>query len=162
MSIAEDEQAIRNLAARYSDAINRADGVAAASVYAPDGVLEMDDGVKVRGTAKLVRVMRSLVEDRRECLFQMTHSSVVTVTGDTAVARFWFSEVKKPVGEGWECTFGVYQDRAVRLDVGWRFSHRMPSGLIRWTPTSDQLAFFPRPDFLDLGDLATPASAPTA
>jgi ketosteroid isomerase-like protein len=150
MSVPEDEQAIRDLAAQYADAINRGDGVAAAAVYTRDGILEMSDGLQFVGQEKLRRVLCNLVEERREYLFLMTHSGLVQVSGERATARFWFSELKKPTGEAYEFSFGVYQDEAQRLDVGWRFTWRRPSILMRWRPTDEDVLLFPKPSFLGL------------
>ena len=125
MSVFEDEWAIRNLAAEYTDAVNRRDGYAMAAVYAPDGVLEMGER-RIVGMDKLLKGFRRNVEEQRECLFQMTHSSVVKVDGDTAEARFWFSEIRKPTGEPYDYGYGVYQDSLVPAPRGLALQH--PAG----------------------------------
>jgi hypothetical protein len=133
MSRADDELAIRALAAAYTDAANRRDGAGMAAVYAPDGMLELAGRPKpIVGLAKLELGFRRQVEEGREFLFQMTHSGVVEIDGDRAQARWWFSELKKPTGQGYEISLGVYEDKAVRLDIGWRFAWRRASGALRW------------------------------
>jgi hypothetical protein len=89
----------------------------------------------------------------------MTHSSLVHVDGDTAEARFWFSEIRKPTGEPYDYGYGVYQDSLVRRPEGWRFSVRRVASLVRWTPPEGQLAHFPLPPFLALGATAGAATS---
>lgn len=133
MTRAEDELAIRTLAAAYTDAVNRRDGAAMAAVYAPDGVLEPPGGGRpIEGRERIEKAFRRLVEVDREFLCQMTHSGLVEIEGDRARSRWWFSELKKPTGKDFEMSFGVYQDELVRLEAGWRFSRRRADGLARW------------------------------
>ena len=77
---AEDELAIRSLAAAYTDAVNRRDGDGMAAVYAPDGILEAPSaGTPVQGIDKLRKRFKRLVEQEREFLMQLTHSGVVAI-----------------------------------------------------------------------------------
>ncbi|MDB5444894.1 MAG: hypothetical protein JWQ97_211 [Phenylobacterium sp.] len=156
-----DELAIRSLAAAYTDAVNRKDGVGMAAVYAPDGVLENPRLPKpIVGYEKLLKGFRRLVEEQREFLCQLTHSGVVEVDGDRAQARWWFSEIKKPVGEPFEMILGVYQDDVVRLPQGWRFSRRSVSSVMRWElPAADQITFQALPAFLPITGLPGAALA---
>jgi ketosteroid isomerase-like protein len=156
MGMVEDELAIRNLAAEYTDAVNRGDGLAMAAVYAPNGAIEIG-GRRIEGTAKLQKAFRRLVEEQREIVFQMNHSGLVKLDGDQATARWWFSELKKPTGEPYEYALGMYQDDLVRLDIGWRFALRRPAGLARWLPPEGQATHFPRPEFLGVTGLQVPA-----
>jgi ketosteroid isomerase-like protein len=138
MQSAEDELAIRGLAAAYTDAVNRRDGLAMAAVYAEDGVLEnIGGGFTLVGIEKLRRAFSRLVERDREYLFQMTHSGVVEIDGDKAKARWWFSELKKPAGAPYEYIQGVYQDEMVRTKAGWRFARRTVGGVLRWELPGD-------------------------
>jgi ketosteroid isomerase-like protein len=133
MANADDDLAIRNLAAAYTDAVNRRDGLAMAAVYAEDGVLEnLGGGFTLAGIEKLRRAFSRLVDRDRDYLFQMTHSGLVEIDGDRAKARWWFSELKKPAGGPYEYVQGVYQDQLTRTPAGWRFSRRTVSGLLRW------------------------------
>ncbi len=125
MQSAEDELAVRTLAAAYSDAVNRRDYEGMAAVFAPDGVIEKPGfGDPVQGVEKIAKRYKRL-QSERDFLCQMIHSGVVEVEGDRATARWWFSELKKPVGaHDWLYMVGVYQDEAVRLQIGWRFARR--------------------------------------
>ncbi|MET0378214.1 MAG: nuclear transport factor 2 family protein [Spongiibacteraceae bacterium] len=88
-----DEFAIRNLAATYTDAINRRSAEEAAAVYAADGVASLDGGREVPGN-KMLKNFQNVLKNL-PFVFQMTHSGIVEVDGDTAKARWWLSEVKR-------------------------------------------------------------------
>ena len=152
MTHADDELAIRNLAYAYSDACGRRNPEDMAAVYAPDGELHVaSTGAVVVGAAKLVRAFRRLVEVDREFLVQMTTSSVIEVRGDEASARFWFNEIKRHTGETfYRYLVGVYEDEAVRLDVGWRFTKRRASAMFEWHLPEGGQTHFPLPDFLPI------------
>ncbi|MEH6743059.1 nuclear transport factor 2 family protein [Hyphomonas sp.] len=151
-----DEMAIRSLAAAYTDAANRRDGAGMAAVYAPDGQLEAPSaGDPVVGREKLEKRFRRLVELERDFLFQMTHSGVVQVNGDRAMARWWFTELKQPSGQPVEWVCGVYQDECVRLDIGWRFARRVVSSPFRWVLPEGQDINALLPSFLPISGLPT-------
>jgi len=144
-----DEAEIRALAAAYTDACNRRSPEDMAAVYAPDGELHAGQvGRPIVGAAALLKTFQWLIA-HREYLFQMTHSGLVEVRGDTAVSRWWFSEVKRPKGGGYEFVQGVYQDELARLDVGWRYTRREATGMFQWAlPLTD--AHTAPPEFLAL------------
>lgn len=133
MSHVDDELAIRQLAAAYTDACNCRSAEGMAGGYAPDGELMTAGRDRpIKGYDKLLMGFQRLLE-QREFLMQTTHSGVVEVRGDTAVARWWFTELKKPVGHpNYQYVWGCYQDELVRLPVGWRYARRTAAGLFTW------------------------------
>ncbi len=144
-----DELAVRNLAAAYTDAVNRRDAEGMAAVFAVDGVIEKPGfGDPVVGIAKITKRYRRLQRER-DFLFQMTHSGIVEFTADDrANARWWFSELKQAKGaSSWLYIMGVYQDEAVRLDEGWRFARRTQTTLLNQTLSAEGLEAFPLPGF---------------
>ncbi len=155
MSQADDELAIRQLAAAYTDATNCRSPEGMAGVYAPDGELTVAGRTAkpIKGHAKLLLGFQRLME-QREFLFQMTLSGVVEVRGDTAVSRWWFSEIRKPTGsEAYIYSLGVYQDEVVRLAEGWRYARRSASGLFVCELPLDHDVHNPRPPFLPMFNL---------
>ena len=158
MSRESDELAIRSLAAAYTDAVNRRDGDGMANVYAPDGELHVPTaGEPIIGIDKLRKRFKRLVEHEREFLMQLTHSGVVEISGDTAQARWWFSEIKKPAGAAFEMILGVYQDEAIRLPEGWRFAKRYVAAPWRWEmPAGEAMTFGALPSFLPISGLPGP------
>jgi ketosteroid isomerase-like protein len=157
VSRADDELAIRSLAAAYTDAVNRRDGEGMAAVYAQNGVLHSPAaGAPVEGIEKLRKRFKRLVEKERDFLMQLTHSGVVELYGDTATARWWFSEIKRPAGGTFEMIFGVYQDEVVRTEAGWRFARRTVDASLRWELPNPPESFAPLPLFLPLTGLPKP------
>jgi hypothetical protein len=158
MQSAEDENAVRSLAAAYSDAVNRRDADGMAAVFAPDGVIEKPGfGEPVQGVDKILKRYRRL-QSEREFLCQMIYSGVVEVNGDRATARWWFGELKKPVGgDDWLFMIGVYQDDVVRLEVGWRFARRVQTTIMDQTlPAGSGHLMHALPTFFPVRGLPTP------
>lgn len=152
MGHAEDELALRNLAYAYSDACGRKDPVAMAAVYAPDGELQVaSTGVSVKGVAKLERAFRRLVEVDRAFLVQMTTGGVVEIKGDEANCRWWFTEIKQHTNETfYRYLVGVYEDVAVRLHDGWRFSQRRATAMFEWHLPQGGQTHTPMHEFLPI------------
>lgn len=119
-----DVIAIQNLAVGYAEAISRGEIDEAVQVYAPDGVLASpttDDAVGHEAIADVLRATTGGLE----FVFQTVHLGLVHVDGDRAGARFPITEWARRASDGRPIQFlGVYEDDAVRLDVGWRFSRR--------------------------------------
>lgn len=158
MQNAQDELAIRSLAAAYSDAVNRRDAAGMAAVFAPDGVIEKPGfGDPVQGVEKILKRYTRLQRER-EFLCQMIHSGIVEVDGDRATARWWFSEIKKPVGgDDWLSMIGVYQDDVVRTQQGWRFARRVQTTIQEQAlPGGAGMKAHPLPDFFPLRGLPCP------
>jgi hypothetical protein len=120
-----------------------------AAVFAPDGIIDKPGfGDPVVGIEKIAKRYRRLQRER-DFLCQMIHSGVVEIDGDTATARWWFSELKKPVGgDSWLYMIGVYQDTLVRLDIGWRFAKRSQTTVMNWDLPGDGMSMAALPPFL--------------
>jgi uncharacterized protein (TIGR02246 family) len=155
MQNAEDELAVRNLVAAYADAVNRRDPEGMAAIFVADGVIEKPGfGDPVCGVEKITRRYRRLQRER-DFLCQMINSGIVAIDRDTATARWWFSEMKKPVGsDDWLFLIGVYQDEAVRTDHGWRISRRVQTTIMEQTiPGGTGIVASPLPPFFALRGL---------
>lgn len=119
-----DEIEIQRLAAAYSHAAMRLDGVAAASVYAEDGVLTAFYKPDIVGRAAIAEAL-TLTLAPLEFLAQTCGAGVIAVDGDSATATWTVTELLRRRGdEGLSCCFGSYEDRLVRTLEGWRFAHR--------------------------------------
>ena len=120
----EDELSIRNLVARYSDAVNQRDLVAFRQLWTSDAVWEIGAPLQAsaHGVDEIVALLRRLLQAEKYFM-QMTHSGVIEVNGDRATARF----VERERGRG-ESTYydslAVYEDVLVREAEGWRFAKR--------------------------------------
>ena len=78
---------------------------------------------------------------------------MVEIDGDRATARWWFSEIKRPKGKGFEYILGTYQDEVVRLKSGWRFARRTVAAPFRWELPGEGISTLDLPPFLALTGL---------
>jgi hypothetical protein len=145
-----DRQAIFELAAAYSDAVNRKDWSAMADVYCERGELSLGDAPPIVGREAIRRSFEQLMSRDRDYVFQMTHSGVIDLRGDSARSRWWFSELKKPTGGAPEYLFGVYEDQIVRLAEGWFFARRSARRCLTWVLESADVAQWPLCRFQEL------------
>ena len=120
----EDELSVRNLVARYTDAVNERDIAAFRQLWTYDAVWEIGPPLQSRadGIDEIVALLRRLLQ-AEQYFMQMTHSGVIEIKGDQATARF----VERERGRG-ESTYyenlAVYEDVLVREADGWRFAKR--------------------------------------
>jgi len=158
MQCAEDELAVRSLVAAYTDAVNRRDAEGMAAVFIADGVIEKPGfGDPVRGVEKILKRYRRLQRER-DFLCQLINSGIVEVDGDKATARWWFTELKKPVGsDDWLYLIGVYQDESVRTPEGWRLARRVQTTILDQTiPAGSGMVANALPAFSPVTGLPTP------
>jgi ketosteroid isomerase-like protein len=121
---AADVIAIQNLAVSYAEAISRGEIDEAVQVYAPDGVLASATTEDAVGHQAIADVLRATTGGL-EFVFQTVHLGLVHVDGDRARARFPITEWARRASDGRPIQFlGLYEDDAVRLDIGWRFTRR--------------------------------------
>lgn len=120
---------IRDLAARFSDAVNRGDVDAFGALFVDDGVWEIGEPFPRREADRrnVVAMLRS-VSAPWDFFFQMTHSGVIDVNPDrpTATARWQVQEIaRSPDGSRSHDNVAIYYDRLARTDDGsWRFAER--------------------------------------
>lgn len=121
---AADVIAIQNLAVGYAEAISRGEIDEAVQVYAPDGVLASPTTEDAVGHKAIAHVLQATTGGL-EFVFQTVHLGLVHIDGDHARARFPITEWARRASDGRPIQFlGIYEDDAVRLEVGWRFSRR--------------------------------------
>ncbi len=121
-----DEAGIRRLAAQFCDACIRYDRTLFRSLWAAEGIWKITEPfpAEAGGVEEIVALLDVLL-GMYEFFVQMQHSGVITVTGDTATARW----VMQEVGRGKNGTlfynnYGLYDDEMVRRDGAWRFVKR--------------------------------------
>src|SRR5260370_2406361 len=85
----EDELSIRNLVARYTDAVNQRDLAAFRQLWTDDAVWEIGPPLQSRadGIDEIVALLRRLLQAEKYFM-QMTHSGWIEIEGDRATARF--------------------------------------------------------------------------
>ena len=148
MSVIEDKLEIRDLVAAYNDATNRGDLDGMVNTYAPDGVLTPFDNRDYKGHAAIREIIHATIS-AYEWIFHMTHTGLLHLEGDVARGRWWISEMAY-AGAGENKTtqfYGVYQDKYIRTETGWRFAHRnLNASYMGRTTLSGKC--FPRPEYM--------------
>jgi uncharacterized protein (TIGR02246 family) len=121
---AEDQLAIRDLAARYNHAIDSGDGAAYAGTFVDDGVLDAGELV-VEGGHALEEFARTFAGSVRAPRHIAT-SLVIEGDGDRAALRAYvqmFAMVGEPPHHEVTAS-GTYADTLVRVGGAWRFVRR--------------------------------------
>jgi PII-like signaling protein len=121
----EDELAIRNLAARFTDAVNERDVVAFRALWAIDATWEIGSPFQkaAQGVDAIAEMFTSLLS-AKPLFVQLTHSGIVSFTSETtATSRFTERERGKGPQDFYE-NLAVYRDELVKQANGWRFKIR--------------------------------------
>ncbi len=117
-----DELAIRDLVARYSDAVNRGDAEAWAETWAEDGRWVLG-GQAHEGREKIVATWRTLM-GFFEFVVQLPSHGIIEIDGDEATGRWTMNEIGRPKDGPGSATIAIYDDR-YRRDAGtWRVLER--------------------------------------
>jgi uncharacterized protein (TIGR02246 family) len=117
-----DELAIRELVARYADAVVRRDEDAWAATWTKDGEWHVL-GEPARGREAVVELWNKLMAGL-PFVVQLAHGGMIQLDGDRATGRWYITEHgKTPDGTGM-FTLGVYHDDYERSAEGWRFARR--------------------------------------
>lgn len=125
LRMVEDELAIRDLAARFTDAVNERDVDAFRRLWTDDAVWEIGPplSAKAQGVDDIVALFVRLLEPKK-LFVQLTHSGVIQFAGDAeARARFTERERGRGLNDYYE-NLAVYRDEVVRTADGWRFKQR--------------------------------------
>lgn len=130
----QDQVAIQQLLNRYTDGCNRQDWDQVLGTFTEDGVWEAA-GNELQGHAVIQAAMAAFLT-QMDYFVQTNSPAVITVDGDTAMARGTIRECGKFAGrdEALE-VLGYYEDRIVRTAAGWKFARRtfMSKGLHRFS-----------------------------
>ena len=116
------ELAIRNLVARYSDAVARRNEADWGATWAPDGEWHIM-GKARRGREDVVKFWLQLMETV-PFVVQVPSFGTVSIDGDRATGRFYVTEYGKTVDERQTLTLGVYHDQYKTVDGEWMFARR--------------------------------------
>lgn len=125
-----DELAIRDLAQRFTDAVNRRSPTEMAALFAPDGRWNVPGVDETVGHDAIAARLTGLLGQFTH-LVQLLHSGVVDLHGDRATARWYLTEHgRDPEGAG-ALFIGYYEDDLERHDGAWRFASRTFAFLYR-------------------------------
>jgi uncharacterized protein (TIGR02246 family) len=117
-----DELDVRDLIADFADGVTRLDVHAVASLFAPDGVWEVNGWGHHRGQAAVESFVEELFS-HWQGLFQAVHSGRVTINGDAATGQWYITEFGQRDGEELRVG-GMYRDEYTRIDGRWMFAKR--------------------------------------
>ena len=125
-----DEMAIRDLAQRFTDAVNRRSPGELAALFAADGRWDVPGVADTVGHDAIAARLTGLL-GQFSFLVQLLHSGVVELHGDQATARWYLTEHGRDA-EGVGALFiGSYEDDLVRDGGEWRFACRRFAFLYR-------------------------------
>ncbi len=122
MSTSQDELAIRDLVARYIDAVNRYHAEDWAATWAEDATWDLM-GTVVEGREAIVELWKGAMGGF-EFALMMLNSGTLSVDGDTASGRWYLTEHLKMGDGSSNMTLGVYDDEYSRATGSWLFSRR--------------------------------------
>jgi len=125
LRILEDQMAIQQLAARFSDAVNERDVASFASLWAGSGaVWEIGEPLAARaeGVQAIIAMLERLMQIQRHFM-QLTHSGVITLDGDRATARWDMREHGRGDDTFYD-NLATYEDVLTREAGVWRFARR--------------------------------------
>jgi SnoaL-like domain len=134
-----DDAEIRWLAAAFTDAANRRDGVAAARLFTEAGVWSLPGLEDVEGQDRIAETMGRVL-GRFDFLVQLLHQGTIEIDGERARARWYLSELAGDhEGRCWATT-AVYDDVLSLTRRGSRACSEMP----RWSFATRRLSFLTR------------------
>ena len=121
MSNIEDELALRNLMARYVDAVNRYDADAWIATWAEDATWNLL-GNPVEGKDNILALWQQMMASF-EFALMFPSSCLFNIDGDTASGHWYLHEYSRQEGQG-GIILSRYLDTYVRQDGDWLFKSR--------------------------------------
>jgi uncharacterized protein (TIGR02246 family) len=142
----EVDRAVRNLTARYCDAVARNDGALFASLWTADADW-VAAGHTTSGRERIARVFGKLRRDYVLCTQELMSGYVEPLDdpqGPAADARWQIRELQWKTDAPVSCVLGIYSDHVVFDDGAWRFARRQFDILYRG-PVDLSGAITPKP-----------------
>ena len=121
----EIDHAVRELTARYCDAVARFDLDQFAELWTDDADWVVPGVATTTGRDRIARLFGKLRGSYLLCTQEPMSGWVVPGAGpDEARARWQIRELQWKAEQPVNCVMGVYSDRLVRVDGAWRFATR--------------------------------------
>lgn len=132
-TLLEEKDSIRELIANYCFCYDEAMFEQWVDLWTDDAVFNVD-GKVMRGRAALQQFTREArLVNGKPPVKHLTMNQMIEVTGHTANARcYLLTMMKRKDGSLTAVTAGVYNDKLVKTDRGWRFAERALRGDLRW------------------------------
>jgi hypothetical protein len=131
MPVIEDELAIRDLAARYIDGVNRRDATVWGATWSEQGAWELL-GHRVEGRTAIVQFWEAAMANF-SFAFMHLGSGTIEIDGRSASGRWYLTEHLVGTDGVAQQVFGMYEDRYVREGGEWLFAERRYK-ILRQTP----------------------------
>jgi ketosteroid isomerase-like protein len=122
MNLIEDELALRNLMARYVDAVNRCDAEAWIATWAEDSVWNLL-GNPVQGRDNILALWRQMMGTFEFALL-LPSSCLFEVDGDSASGHWYLHEYSRDLQGNRSAIISRYDDSYTRVDGQWLFASR--------------------------------------
>jgi ketosteroid isomerase-like protein len=122
-----DQEQIRNLIGRFTDAINRVDVAAFASVWTSEAtwIIDPPTGLTSADTCEAIAAgMGAALPALWSSFIQSINGAAIAVDGDRATARVYLGELGVHRERGPQRNLEVYDDTLERTAEGWRFRLR--------------------------------------
>ena len=119
----EDELAIRDLVARYADAVNRNNAQDWGSTWAEDGFWSLM-GMETQGRDNIVQFWLGAMAGFKFAV-HMNASGTLAINGEQATGRWYLTEYTCDNDENTNTILGVYDDSYVKRDGDWLFARRV-------------------------------------
>lgn len=142
MNSIEDELALRNLMARYVDAVNRFDADAWIATWAEDGVWNLL-GTPVSGRDTILALWQQMM-GTFEFALMLPSSCLLDVDGDSASGHWYLHEYTRDQEGNSSAVISRYVDTYVRQDGQWLFQTREYQFIYNGAP--DLSGAFTRPE----------------
>lgn len=137
------DPAIRDLTARFTDAVNRRAPGDLAALFTEDGEWRVPGVPIARGRQAIADLLTSLLGNFPR-LVQLTHSGHVDADGDRATAVWYITESAVGDADQGYSFIGVYTDALALTAGGWRFERRTFDFLYRGKASFDG-RWYPHP-----------------
>ena len=136
-----DHLAISQLQSAYADVINRRAWPELVELFVDDAPVRIDtvsrDPFQLAGPEQVGEFIAGAIERFAFFEFVILNSRINLATGgdaDRAAARIFMCEIRlETASDEWSTAYGVYHDRYVRTEGGWRFERRDYQSLARTT-----------------------------
>ena len=122
MNPIEDEIALRNLMARYCDAVNRVDADAWIATWSEDAVWNLL-GNPVGGKDNILALWKQMISSF-EFALMMPNSCLFDISGDTASGHWYLHEYTRDPEGNTSTVLSRYNDTYVKQNGQWLFQSR--------------------------------------
>lgn len=125
MSLGDDYASVMRAYSSYSIAIDRQQWSRLADAFTDDAVWQFADGTRFVGLDAIREAQPSLQANRPAHTLHLSTNVCLTFDGDQAESDADWIYYGARKGEPWNLlSYGFYDDKLVRTEVGWRLRYR--------------------------------------